>query len=380
MELSMTSNAKLDEKIIELDLEATIRKRPGRFVLYREVALRTRYSKDWLVEGLLGVGEASAFYGAPGDGKSVLVEDLGLHIAADRLWHGRKVKAGAVVYFALERKALVERRLLAFQLEYSIADIPFVVCGGILDFREANVCKRIIEVIKATEAETGEKVVLIIIDTLSRALCGADENSPKEMGAVIRATSILQEDGTGHILWVHHVPHGVDRLRGHGSLEAAIDTAIHLTHDQGSNIRRAKVTKANDSEEGEQVAFTLKSVIIGLNEEEEVTTAPLVVPVENAPKPTPKAKTKSFATLRKIILDLATETRRPYADDPRMRVKAARISDVRNEHYRQHVNRDGDTDPKKLQGAKQRSFHRDMTGAKNAELIMFRDDYVWLTS
>ena len=74
-------------------------------------------------------------------------------------------------------------------------------------------------------------------------------------------------------------------------------------------------------------------------------------------KPTPKAKTKSFATLRKIILDLATETRTPYADDPRMRVKAARISDVRNEHYRQHVNRDGDTDPKKLQGAKQRSFH-----------------------
>jgi hypothetical protein len=74
----------------------------------------------------------------------VLVEDLGLHVAANRLWHGRKVKGGAVIYFALERKSLVDRRLLAFQSEHHIADIPFVVCGGILDFREANVCKRIV--------------------------------------------------------------------------------------------------------------------------------------------------------------------------------------------------------------------------------------------
>jgi len=31
-----------------------------------------------------------------------------------------------------------------------------------------------------------------------------------------------------------------------------------------------------------------------------------------------------------------------------------------------------------MQGAKQR-FHRDMTGARKAGLIMVRDDYVWLT-
>ena len=373
----MTSNAELDDRIVLFDLEATIRNRPGRFVLYREVALRARCSKDWLVEGLLGAGEASAFFGAPGDGKSVLVEDLGLHVAVGRPWHGRKVKSGAVVYFALERKALVERRLLAFQMEHDIADIPFVVCGGggVLDFRDPHVCKRIIEVVKATEEMTC-KVVLIIIDTLSRALCGADENSSKDMGAVIRATSILQEDGGRHVLWVHHTPHGADRLRGHGNLEGAIDTAIHVTHDQGSSIRRATVTKANDSEEGVQLAFTLKSVTINT---EDGTGAPVVVPVENAPKPVKASKTKSFATLRAIILDLATETRTPYADDPSMRVKAAKISDVRNEHYRQHVSRDGNPDPKKLQGAKQRSFHRDMTGARKAGLIAIRDDYVWLT-
>jgi hypothetical protein len=32
---------------------------------------------------------------------------------------------------------------------------------------------------------------------------------------------------------------------------------------------------------------------------------------------------------------------------PRLRVKAAKISDVRNEHYRQHISRDNDADPKR---------------------------------
>ena len=160
---------------------------------------------------------------------------------------------------------------------------------------------------------------------------------------------------------------------------AAIDTALHVVRDAGSKLRTATVIKANDSQEGEQVAFTLKSVTIGTNDEGEITSAPVVVPAENAPKSTkPTKNTKSFATLRKIIIDLATETRTPYADDPSMRVKAAKVSAVRNEHYRQHVSRDGDTDPKKLQGAKQRSFHRDITGARTARLIMVRDDYVWL--
>ncbi len=360
----MNMNRDLDAKIISLDLETTIRNRPGRFVLYREVAFHARRSKDWLIAGLLGAGEASAFFGAPGDGKSVLVEDLGLHVAASRPWHGRQVKGGAVVYFALERKALVERRLIAFQTEHDIADIPFVVCGGggVLDFREAKVCKHITEVIKAAEAETDEKVVLIIIDTLSRALCGGDE-AAKEMGAVVRATSILQEDGARHVLWVHHTPHGAERLRGHGSFEGAVDTAIHVSHD-GSDIRRATVTKANDSEQGEQVAFTLKSVTIG----PEGTTAPVVVPVENAPKATAKPKktaSKAITLTVDIINEVAHATLRPFNDN--LTVRAANIETVREEFYRRYV-----AEP----DAKRQAWHR---AINDRTFVGHRDGKCWLT-
>ena len=51
-----------------------------KFLLYRELEAVSR--KQWLVQNLLGSGDASAFYGIPGCGKSVLVEDMALHVAA----------------------------------------------------------------------------------------------------------------------------------------------------------------------------------------------------------------------------------------------------------------------------------------------------------
>jgi AAA domain len=82
-----------------------------RFALFAE--LETNSTKEWLVHNLLGDGDASVMYGKPGDGKSVLAEDLALHVAAGRPWHGRKVKQGAIIFVALERRKLVERRAIA---------------------------------------------------------------------------------------------------------------------------------------------------------------------------------------------------------------------------------------------------------------------------
>jgi hypothetical protein len=185
---------------------------PGRsrpFLLFKDIDLQA--SKDWLVRNFLGADEASAFYGKPGDGKSVLAEDMALHIAAGREWYGRKVKQGAVVYVALERKKLVERRAIAFRLEHSLTDVPFAIVGGVHDFRDPETAGRLAEIVRDVEAATGHPVVLIVIDTLSRALCGGDENSPKDMGAIVHATSILQErTGRSHNVGT---PHAARRCR-----------------------------------------------------------------------------------------------------------------------------------------------------------------------
>ena len=180
----------------------------------------------------------------------MLVEDMALHIAAGREWHGRMTKQGAVLYVALERKTLVERRAIAFRTRYGDSDLPFAVIGGVYDFRDPKTTPEVLKVAREVEAETDQRIVLVLIDTISRALCGNDENSPKDMGMIVAAMSRLQNETKAHILWIHHMPQdGTERLRGHGALLGAMDTTVHVA--KTGTLRTATVVKANDSEDGD---------------------------------------------------------------------------------------------------------------------------------
>ena len=204
--IALASNNDLDSIAVRQD-------RKSKFLLYRE--LQATSTKEWIVRGLLGSGDASAGYGIPGCGKSVLFQDMAMHIAAGKEWLGRAVQQGAVLYVALERKKLVERRAIAFRERHAIADIPFALIGGVFDLRTPQAVTALIDTAKQVEMETGETVVLIVIDTISRALCGGDENSPKDMGAIVAATSKLQAETKAHVLWVHHMPQdGAERTEG----------------------------------------------------------------------------------------------------------------------------------------------------------------------
>ena len=290
------TNAELDAQVIEFD-----RKRS--FTLFRDLSAQS--TKQWLVSGFLGAGEASALYGKPGDGKSVLAEDMALHIAAGRDWHGRKVKGGAVVYVALERRLLVERRAIAFREHHDVHDLPFAIVGGVYDFRDQKTAVRISDLVTEVAIATEQPVVLVAIDTLSRALFGGDENAPKDMGAIVAATGLLQERTGAHVQWVHHMPQdGGERMRGHGALLGAVDTTIYVA--KAGDVRTATVIKANDSEEGATLAFTLESVIIGCDMVGVETTCPVVVPAQGInvqQRSVPRSARTALDLLRRAIVD-----------------------------------------------------------------------------
>lgn len=270
MNIAQMNNAQLDALGERSD-------RRHLFVLYAD--LEASSSKSWLVDRMLGAGEFSAVYGAPGSGKGVLVEDMCLHIAAGLEWHGRPVLRGAVLYIALERKKLVERRAIAFRIKHGLEDLPFAIAGGVYDLRNPATAAQIADIVREVERQTGEIVVLVVIDTVSRALAGGDENSPKDMGALVNTTARLQELTKAHVLLVHHIPHDGDRMRGHGALLGAVDTTVAVVNT--GRIRTAKVVKTNDSEEGEGVSFTVEGVEISTDG----TTAAVAVPAD-APGPT----------------------------------------------------------------------------------------------
>lgn len=272
-----------------------------KFVLYADLAASS--SKCWLVHNMMGAGEMSAGYGPPGCGKGVIFQDMALHISAGLDWHGRATTRGSVVYIALERKKLVERRAIAFREKHGLLNLPFAIVGGVYDFRQPATADQIAAICAEVEKATGLPVVLVIIDTVSRALAGGDENSPKDMGALIMTGGRIQEKcSTAHILWVHHIPHDSDRLRGHGALLGAVDTTISVSN--GGTVRTAKVVKANDSEEGEGVTFTIEGVTIA----PDGTMAPVAVPADAARSPnTTAANKRSLGDRAKTSLAALTE-------------------------------------------------------------------------
>jgi len=366
IEPSTADNAALDAKIIQLE-------RKGRFLLFCE--LEAQSSKEWLVHNLLGHGEASAMYGKPGDGKSVLAQDLGLHVAAGWPWHGRGVRRGAVLYIALERRKLVERRAIAFREKHGIRDLPFAIMGGVYDFRDKRAVAYIIEIVRQVEVLTGEQIVMIVIDTLSRGLCGGDENSPKDMGAIVAATGILQQGTGAHVLWIHHIPiDGGERMRGHGALLGAVDTTISVV--KGDAGRTGTVVKANDSEEGEQVTFMLESVPISQDGE---TTAPVVVPLQNLPPRTPNSGrlTKGAQTALRALTEALNEQGEPAAASNHI---PAGVRVVSVEQWRQYAYRRGisaaDTTPR----AQQKAFQRASEHLIGAGRVAVWDNQVWLTA
>ena len=348
-----------------------------RFTLFAELEINS--TKEWLVHHLLGDGDASVLFGKPGDGKSVLAEDLALHIAAGRPWHGRRVKQGAVVFVALERRKLVERRAIAFRKKYGVADLPIAFVGGVYDFRNLRIVAAIISIVKEVEAATGQQVVLIVIDTISRALCGGDENSPKGMGAIVAATSRLQTDTAAHVCWVHHIPlDGTERLRGHGALLGAMDTTISVVK-QADGVRTATVAKSNDSEEGEGVAFTLDSVEIGEDADGNVTTAPVVVPVEDGPRrqlPKSGRLPKAAQIALRALTEALDEQGQP---DPASNhiphgIKVVTVSAWRQQAYRRGISTSEE------ERAKQQAFKRASEYLIGAGRVAAWDSHVWLTS
>lgn len=106
--------------------------------------------KEEILKGVLGAGDFSLFVAKPGTGKSVLVGDIGCHIAAGREWHGRKVKQGLVVFFAAERKKLTERRVAAWRKTHNVSGIPFVVVGGKLDLTSGAIDAKMLAALPST--------------------------------------------------------------------------------------------------------------------------------------------------------------------------------------------------------------------------------------
>ena len=216
-------------------------------------------SAQFIVRGLVPSRGLIAVFGPPGSGKSFLVMDLAFSIAAGGAgWFGRPLVQTSVAYVALEGQGGLKKRICAWQEQAARAapsNVRFRTADlSLLERRDAE------DLGGAILTELGSGTV-VVVDTLSRAAAGGDENSSTDMSLLIANAELVGSVVNGPVILVHHTGKNADKgMRGHSSLLGAIDTAIEVTYLNGQ--RSWKVAKAKDDEAGGEHQFELVSYAV----------------------------------------------------------------------------------------------------------------------
>ena len=231
----------------------------------------------FLIDNLLVEGTASMIFGPPGDGKTFLALDIACSVASGRGWRSMRVERGGVLYYCLEGGVGFRNRLRALQNKKMLHDDdPFEFSTEQLDLRSPDAHTRILNDIKAKEAAFKTRVKLIVIDTLAVATSGGNECTSEDMGAALATIGEVVKSSGVTALLLHHPGKDVSRgPRGWSGIVGNLDTIIEM--ERASNgLRKVKVTKQKDCEEGLVCNFELEVVTLGHSKDQKSVTSCVV--------------------------------------------------------------------------------------------------------
>jgi hypothetical protein len=334
------------------------------------------HSADF-VEGMLVSGAMSVVYGESNCGKTFFALDLALHIAEGRTWFGREITAGPVLYLALEGGNGIKNRIVAYRRQTGLdgTQLPFFAVTQSLNLLNPD---GDLAAIAATAAEIeqhyGAAPVLIVIDTLSRAMAGGNENAPEDMTALVAAGDALRKHTGAHCMWIHHS--GKDQARGargHSSLRAATDTEIEVIADDSG--RRAEVRKQRDLDGGDVIRFELQSVELGHNHRGKAVTSCVVMPADESIHRRDPAQNLSGQSRRayEVLRDtIAAEGQSGFACVPE-RLLSIPDGRWRDEFYASAM-------PGAEQDARKKAFRRAADSLQARRLVALNGGRVWITN
>jgi len=274
---------------------------------------------DELVEGLMTIGSSVVVYGDSNSGKTFWALSVATAIATGSDCYGRKTDPGLVVYLASEAPGSIRSRMQAIKKYHgcdlenlAMVPVPMNFYNGDQDAHD------VIELVRAIEQIKGQRVRLIIGDTLARMSAGANENSGEDMGPVMaRFDQVATATGAALMIIHHNGKDAAKGARGWSGIRAHIDTEIEVTEKEGT--RSVTVTKQRElPSKGDTIYFKLEIIEMGTTKFGGAATTCVAIPDDEAlatnPHKKPTKHDETMRTLERSWWDSATEMRNglPY--------------------------------------------------------------------
>ena len=220
-----------------------------------------RPPEQYIVGNIFQLPSLSIVYGSPGSFKSFLLADLACCVASGKDWlppfgdpngKGQPVIQGGAVWIDFDNgQRLTLDRFKALGTAMGLPeDVPLRFTSMPFPGFDARDPLQIIELQVIIEDQHAK---LVIFDNLVTISGDADENSA-EMAKIFYNLRRLSDNTGTAIVVLHHPTKGSqhqgrlgDRLRGHSSIEAAIDLALYMERSGDSPSVEIKPTKVRGS-------------------------------------------------------------------------------------------------------------------------------------
>lgn len=208
-----------------------------------------------LVHGYLQKGSLIVLSGQAGKGKTALATNLVMAGIDGGTWLDMPVKGGPTLWIAYEAAHSTERRIRA--LAAGSASTPPVAVASQLPLLTADEAPKAIDAaLKAASECFGAPVELVVVDALTSAMRGSDENASasmtKALGVLLK---LIEAHGVSVLLLTHTGKSGGLETRGHSAVIGDATSAFAIDCKRG--VTSLVCTKQRDMELSPPIPFRI---------------------------------------------------------------------------------------------------------------------------
>lgn len=248
---------------------------------------------NWLIKGWIEEESLNMVHGASGNGKTFVVLDMCLHLAAGKThWNGQRINPCTVLYLAGEGHHGLKSRIAAWKYHHGVDHLNMYLSLSGCDLNTPEGLQKVLMNLRTLP----DPPKFIVIDTLHRHLKG-NENSAEDTKTMLDACDVLRQEKAA-VLLVHHT--GVNqeeqhRARGSSAWRGALESEISVS----AGPMKIEQKKSKNSELLPPVHCELKKVMIpGWFDDEGEPVGSLVLSFCDGPQAEPEEKVSTMTPLQ----------------------------------------------------------------------------------